>query len=102
MLSTRSDGYPVIRVKSAGYMTKLHQRLAARGRMPMWVIYRPTTREYPGQWCARMFVAAPKGKPTRFTMTHDSLPELRSILPEGLMRFPRDPSDPPHIEETWF
>lgn len=102
MLSARSDGYPVIQVKSAGYMTKLHQRLAARGRVPMLVVYRPITREYPGRWCARMFVAAPGEKPTRFTITHDSLSELRSILPPGLFWIPRAPSDAPEIEETWI
>jgi hypothetical protein len=68
----------------------------------MWVIYRPCTREFPGLWVTRMHVAAPVGKPTRFVMTHDSLPELRSILPPGLHCFPRDPSDAPEVQETWL
>ena len=102
MLSARSDGHPVIQVKSAEYMTRLHRRLEAQGRMPMWVVYRPVTLEYPGKWCARMHVAVPVGKPTRFTIIHDSLSELRSILPPGLFWIPRDPSDAPQIEETWI
>lgn len=88
-----------MRAPGRDYMVRLHQRL--HRRMPVWTIYRPITREYPGQWVARMFVIIPELKPTRFVMTHDSLKELRAILPPGLTPFARDQSDPPEIMETW-
>jgi hypothetical protein len=96
----RADGYPVIRVSGPDYFARLHGRL--RARLPVWVIYRPTTREYPGKWVARMHVVLPVLRPTRFVMTHDNLSELRALLPPDLGRAAADPADLPEIEETWF
>ena len=45
---TRADGWPVTIVPDAHYMARLHARLHHR-RMPVWTIYRPITREYPGE-----------------------------------------------------
>ena len=91
---------PLVRVPSADYMTKLHWRL--RARLPMWVIYRPGAREYPQHWAARMHITLPETRPTRFVITHDSLEELRSLLPPGLTLMQRDPLDVPQIEEVWL
>jgi hypothetical protein len=33
---------------------------------------------------------------------HDSLEELRDLLPPGLVKAAPDPSDVPEIEETWL
>ncbi|HXI76436.1 MAG TPA: hypothetical protein VNH21_04835 [Steroidobacteraceae bacterium] len=97
---TRADGHPIVVVPVAGYLRKLHGRL--RARMPMWVIYRPTTREYPGLWVARMHVTLPYAKPTRFVMTHNTLAELREMLPPGSECLARDRCDAPEIEEIWL
>ena len=91
---------PVVRVPHADYMARLHWRL--RARLPMWVVYRPVTREYPGRWVARMHVTLPETRPTRFVMTHDSLDELRSLLPPALTWMERNPQDVPEIEEVWL
>lgn len=91
---------PPIRVPHADYMARLHWRL--RARWPVWVVYRPFTREYPGRWVARMHVTLPAERPTRFVITHDTLPELRALLPPGLCQFDRDPRDLPEIEEAWM
>ena len=91
---------PPVRVPRADYMARLHWRL--RARLPMWVVYRPVTREYPGRWVARMHVTLPETRPTRFVMTHDSLDELRSLLPPDLARMQRNPLDVPEIEEVWL
>ena len=99
MMRTRADGWPVTIVPDAHYMARLHARL--HRRMPVWTIYRPITREYPGVWVARMHVILPALKPTRFVMTHDSLEELRGILPPGLVRLATYPGELPEIEETW-
>jgi hypothetical protein len=96
----RADGYPVVRVSGPEYFARLHGRL--RARLPVWTIYRPVTREYPGKWVARMHVVLPEMKPTRFVMTHDTLEALRALLPPGLVKAAADPSDPPEIEETWL
>ncbi len=98
-MKTRADGYPVVTVPD-GYLTRLHYRL--RDRLPMWTIYDATTREYPGKWVARMHVTLPEARPTRFVMTHDSLEEVRGLLPPGLSCLTRNPSDPPEIVETWL
>jgi hypothetical protein len=82
-----------------GYMARVHWRL--RARLPMWVVYRPITREYPGQWVARLWVTLPEDKPSRFVITHDTLEELRTIIPADV-RLMRNPDDPPEIEETWI
>jgi hypothetical protein len=90
----------VVRIPSADYMARLHWRLQCR--LPMWVVFGPSTIEYPDQWVARMHVALPEPKVTRFVMTHDSLDELRSILPPGLICLPRYRDDPPHLVEVWL
>jgi hypothetical protein len=90
----------IVRIPHATYMARLHWRL--RARLPMWVIYRPVTREYPSKWVARMHVTLPETKPTRFVLTHDTLVELRTLLPEGLTWMRRNPFDAPEIEELWL
>ena len=86
---TRADGMKVVVIPKDRF-TRLHERL--RSRMPVWVVYRPTTREYPGSWVARMHVILPEVRPTRFVMTHDTVEGLREMLPSGLTRLARDPS----------
>ena len=94
------DGHPVVRVSNASYFAKLHYRL--QKRLPMWVIYRPNTREYPGVWVTRMHVTLPEQKPTRFVMTHDTLEDLRGMLPPGVTCLGRQAGDAPEIEEVWI
>ena len=83
-----------------GYMARLHWRL--RARLPLWCVFGPGTIEYPHHWVARMHVVLPEQRTTRFVITHDSLGELRAILPPGLTYFPRHPDDPPHLVEVWL
>jgi hypothetical protein len=96
----RADGHPVVIIPSTSYFARLHARL--HRRLPMWVVYRPMTREYPGLWVTRMYVSLPAPKVTRFVMTHGTLPELRAMLPAGLTRLNRHPDDVPEIEEVWL
>ena len=49
-----------------------------------------------------MHVTLPEPKPTRFVMTHDTLDELRDMLPVGLTAMSRHPADLPEIEEVWL
>ena len=96
--TARADGHPAL-LTPAGYHARFHHRV--RERLPIWVIYRPITREYPGRWVARLHVTLPTSRPTRMVMTHDTLAELRCLLPEGLIRVERHPNDVPEIEEVW-
>ena len=96
----RSDGQPVMRIGSPDYFAKLHLRL--QSRLPVWIVYRPTTREYFGKWVARMHVTLPAEKPTRFVMTHDTIAELRDMLPQGLTNIGRMTGDVPEIVEVWI
>jgi hypothetical protein len=90
-----------IRVPVPDYMARAQWRL--RARLPLWVVYRPVTREYPGVWVTRMHVTLPTPKPTRFIMAHVALPGLQDMLAQlGLIRFERTPGDLPEIEEVWL
>jgi hypothetical protein len=101
-----TDGAPraampgAIRVPGGDYMARLHWRL--RARLPLWTVFGPGTIEYPAHWVARMHVVLPEARATRFVITHDSLGELRAILPPGLTHFPRHPDDVPHLVEVWL
>lgn len=81
-------------------MARLHDRL--RDRLPLWVVYRPVTREYPGKWVARMHLVRPCARATRFVLAHDTLEELRTMLPPGLFNLGRDIDDVAEIEEVWI
>ena len=85
---------------SAAYMGRVHARLSKR--LPIWVVYRPTTTDYSGQWLARMWLCLPKETSTRFIMLNDTLVGLRAMLPGGLEQMPRSPFDDLVIEEVWF
>jgi len=41
------------------------------------------------------------GRPTNCTILAGSAAELRSVLPAGLIRLPRQPADDPNIIEVW-
>lgn len=94
-----SPSIPFVRVSSPHFFTRLHHRL--RARLPVWVVYQPVTREYPGKWVARMHVSLPSPRPTRFVLCHDTAAELREMLPPGLLNIGRQPGDPPEIHEVW-
>lgn len=68
----------------------------------MWVVYGPTTREYPGSWVARMHITLPEPRPTRFVITHDTIEDLRMLLLPWLTRLDRNPDDAPEIAEVWL
>ncbi len=70
--------------------------------LPMWTIYRPTTKDYPGQWVARMFLTIPKDKSTDIMAFGSTLEEVRAKLPPDLIKILRHKNDDPVIEESWF
>lgn len=98
----RHDGHPVIKIENPSYFERLHHKLAIRNRLPMWTVYDTTTREYPGKYVARMFVTLPGVKATRFLILHDTLEELRAMLPRGLFWMDRKHEDAPEIVEVWL
>ena len=91
---------PVVRVPHADYMARLHWRL--RARLPMWVVYRPVTRESipAGGWRGCMSPCRNTPHPVR----HDLLAwtSWRSPLPPALTWMERNPQDVPEIEEVWL
>jgi hypothetical protein len=91
---------PPVVIERPQYFWRLHWRL--RERLPMWVIYRPVTGEYPGLWVARMHLTLPDAKPTRFVITHPTLAGLRELLPPDVTRLRRHPDDVAEIEEAWL
>lgn len=72
--------------------------------MIIHVVYRPTTKDYPGKWVhrARAIVAPGLDLPSDDCDLADSLDEIRQTIPPGLVRMDRDPNDDPVIEEVWL
>lgn len=88
-----------------------HQRLAAAGCSPFWVLYEPTTRDMPGAFVARLWMctdipgASPPQRsagPTTTVIRAGTLEQLRDLLPHGLACFGRADGDDPAIIETWL
>lgn len=91
-----------IRTRSPKIHYEAHDLASRAGRLPMWVVCRPTVSDYPGKWTARMWRTLPEPMSTQFLLMHDTLEDLRGLLPPGLARLERNPDDDPVIEETWI
>jgi hypothetical protein len=79
-----------------------HATYALRDRVPMWVVYRPTTNDFPGQWVARLHVTLPQPQATHLHVTGPTLESVRAQLPGWLSLLPRQDGDDPVIEEVWL
>jgi hypothetical protein len=93
----RSDGFAT-RVNPA----HVAAQWANRDRLPMWIIYNTTTKDFPGKWVARMHLTLPKHEYTSIVTTAATLDDIRALLPPGLHCIGRDPSDDAVIEEVWI
>lgn len=71
-------------------------------RLPMWVVYRPTTSDHTGQWCCRMHLTLPDCASTKTFLLGESLAAIRAQLPLGLICLGRQEGDDPVIEEVWL
>lgn len=67
-------------------------------KLELWTIYR-YPKDYPDKFVARKFIL---DKPTEERLIGDTLEEVRSLLPKGLIRFDRSPNDILSIVETWM
>jgi len=67
--------------------------------MKMWVIYKSPS-DYPGSWVVREHDVP--GGPRQDCDVCTSLNEARKLVPFGLIRIDRFPSDPPQLVETWM
>lgn len=82
------------------YFNLLHQRLQAR--IPIWIIYYPTTTDFPGSWVLRLHVSLPRPMATMCAYVSDDLEAVRQHLPQGLYKMPPNPQDDPTIAEVWI
>jgi len=80
----------------------VEQQYALQDQLPMWTIYRPTTKDYNGIWVGRMFLTLPEPHATDLLVAGASLEEVRQQLPPGLINIGRNDEDDPVIEETWL
>lgn len=78
------------------------QQFALRNRLPMWVVYNPTTADFPGQWIARMHLSLPEPVATDLIIVGETREAVRRQLPEGLTNIGRQACDEPVIEEVWI
>ena len=61
-----------------------------------WVVMRDQPE--PGAFIARLVT----GVPTPYVLRTDSLAEIHTQLPPGLVRSERQPAEPPDLAEIWF
>ncbi len=73
-----------------------------RHKVPMWTVYRPTTKDYPGKWVARMHLSVPAHTATNHLILGDTLEDVRDQLPPDLYRINRMEGDDEVIEEVWL
>lgn len=79
----------------------VEQQWARRDSLPMWVVCRPTTSDFSGQWTARMHLTLPMPQFTDLLIVAANLDEVRRQLPPGLINLGRQAEDDPVIEEVW-
>lgn len=71
----------------------------------VWTIFMDPTDAPPGfRYVVRGFDCGPNGEslPHPTAVAAKTLAIARSLVPPGLVRFPRDPSDDPKIVESWL
>jgi hypothetical protein len=78
------------------------QQYALRERLPMWVICRPRTSDFEGQWVARMHLTFPEPEATDLLIVAETIDAVRAQLPSGLTCIGRDAADDPVIGEVWL
>ena len=74
---------------------------ANRERLPMWTITAHPSDFIQG-FVARMSLTLPSPKATDCALYGESLQDVRSMLPPGLVCIDRDPNDDPVIVEVWL
>jgi hypothetical protein len=72
----------------------------AAGDLLIWTICDDPS-DHPGKYTARPY-SARRGQPDEFLLVADTYAEILGMLPAGLVRLERDPSDPPVIVESWI
>jgi hypothetical protein len=69
--------------------------------LPMWTVYE-SPADRPGVFLARLWLVGRDIFHTDRFMIGDTLEEVRSMLPPGLTRLPRQDGDDACIVETWI
>lgn len=69
--------------------------------LEIWTVY-AHPRDYPDKFVARKCLVATTVQLTHDMFVADTLAEIRSLLPPGLMRLDRFPEDDPVIVEVWL
>ncbi|WP_326430379.1 hypothetical protein VQ574_20810 (plasmid) [Stutzerimonas frequens] len=70
-------------------------------QLSVWTVYR-RPKDYPEQYVARRWIAAPHPTPTEDILIADDLKTLQEKMPPGLTRMQRQQCDDPVIVETWI
>lgn len=71
--------------------------------VPLITVYKNTTRDYPGQWVARLFDIRPgEVIATRYVMLGIHSNDLRRRVPSGMHKLNPQRNDDPNILEIWI
>ena len=74
------------------------KELRKRTRMPVITIFW-NPKDLPNKYVARVFDL---DRPTMLAAVADTLEDIRSCVPEGMVRFPRTEKDDPVVVESWM
>lgn len=69
-------------------------------RLSLWTVYRRPL-DHPDSFVARRWEIHPEIAPTADVLLAHDLEALREMLPSGLVRLDRQPTDDPVIVESW-
>lgn len=79
---------------------RLQMYAQAAGDLLVWTIYEKPS-DHPAFFVARPH-SSRRGAPVAFVLLAPTLDGVRELLPPGLTRLPRDPTDDPVIVESWI
>ena len=89
--------YATDQIIDAAMARSLHADARREHALVAWVVLWDLPA-YPERFAARL---ATNG-PSPYLLLADTLAEIQAMLPPGLKRSPRQPSDPPDVIEIWF
>jgi hypothetical protein len=82
------------------YAEQLQGAAQSLGQLLIWTIY-DHPLDYPDWFVARPHVIRPKTSALPMHLIATKLEGLRALLPDGLTRMDRQPTDDPFIVEVW-
>src|SRR5690242_4180040 len=91
--------YPGDQLIDATMARALHADACRDHALVAWIVLWDLPA-YPERYAARLVTGSPA--PSPYLLLADTLAGIQEMLPPGLVRSERMPSDPPEVAEIWF